>query len=437
MQSDLIVATITGPCPGAVAIVRVSGEGAWKLASKTFKPWQQAVEPRFALYGTVPSGEDALALPFAAGASFTGEESVEFHIHGSRASVESILEACLQNGARMARPGEFTERAFLNGKLDLTQAEAIRDLVEAATDAQLRQANLLREGALSREIEAIINGCQAELAKIEAHVDFSEEIGDYDREAAQENLTTLAQRIEELLRTADAGRFLRNGLRIVIAGRPNAGKSSLLNALLGRDRTIVSATAGTTRDYVEESIELGGALCALVDTAGLRESEEDIEAEGIRRSQSLLETADFVWYLYDGAVGWTKEDQALFESITRPCLLIRTKADLPRSLSPKQDEIAISAITGDGLDRLRDWARITSAIELAGTRITIRERHAPHLAAAFEHLQTATQTIAAGLPFDLASVALNAAIGELGHVTGQTASPDMLERIFSDFCIGK
>lgn len=449
MRFDTIVAPITGTAKAAVAIVRVSGPDAWTIAAEVFHPWNP--ESHKASYGHFANGDDGLALPFAENQSYTGEQSVELSCHGSPASVRSLVEACIRAGARMAEPGEFTQRAFMNGRIDLTQAEAVRDTIEAQTDAQLRFANLNREGALHREVGAISDECIGLLAAVEASVDFAEEIGEFDREAGREKVDNLLRRIAELLNTAEAGRIMRQGLRIAIVGPPNAGKSSLMNALLGTDRSIVTDVPGTTRDFVEEQADIGGVPCVLIDTAGLRDTDDPVESIGVQRTRAQAANADLIWYVYDSSVGWTDADVAAATSFGRPVLVVANKADLIKvepvgrlavppipSCPPFPYAASVSARTGLGLDFL--GADIHETIfdpwEF-DSGPTINLRHQPLL----ERAQTALVGVAATLdgdqPDDLLSVGLQEAIGALGEITGETATPDIIDRIFHDFCIGK
>lgn len=435
---DTIVAPITGAENAAVAVVRVSGAEAWEVAAKVFRPWPEAPQPRFALYGHFVTGDDGLALPFAEDHSYTGDQTVEFSVHGSRASVQALVEACLQAGARMARPGEFTERAFLNGRLDLTQAEGVRDTVEALTQTQLRQANLLREGALRDQVRVIRAEVEGVLAAVEASVDFSEEIGDLDRPEAVAQLGIAIQELDRLLLTQEAGRILRRGYRIAIVGPPNAGKSSLLNALLGFDRSIVTEVPGTTRDFVEERIDLGGVPCVLTDTAGLRETEDRVETIGVERSRRVAEAADEVWYIVDGTVGLTPEDEFAIEAMERPVVVVWNKADLlqPDRSYRTYKTYSISALTRQNLDLLVD--HVKGKIDSGGAEsVWINDRHAPLLQSARQSLEAATKTLSQDLPFDLASVHLQAAIADFGQITGESAGEDVLDAIFRNFCIGK
>ncbi len=428
---DTIVAAITGSQAAAVAWIRLSGPDSWAIASRVFGNWPSQPQSHRAVFGVYSHGDSGLALPFEDKQSYTGERSVELSIHGSRASSRALVQLCLDEGARMAEPGEFTLRAFLNGRVDLTQAEAVRDTVESETDAQLRAANLNRRGVLKREVSDIRNGVLKVLANVEASVDFSEEIGDLDRIGALTSTEEQIGRIEQLLASADTNRILRNGFRIAIVGPPNAGKSSLLNALLGEDRSIVSDIAGTTRDYVEERVEIGGVPIVLIDTAGLRESTDRIESIGIQRTISMAANSDAIWYVYDSQVGFTPDDQATVDTFDRPVSLLANKSDL---VVPTQG-IPISAITRDGLSTLLD--HVTSLVATSPSSPLINARHQPLLIQAKESLQLVRDTLSHHAPDDLLSVLLTEAAHFLGEITGETAAPDMIERIFHDFCIGK
>ncbi len=433
--TDTIVAPITGNQPAAVAIVRLSGPQAWEIGSKVFEPWPAKVEERKAVYGKAITGDDGLILPFAEGKSYTGDATVEFQIHGSLASVQNLVQACIDHGARMADPGEFTQRAFLNGRIDLTQAEAVKDLIEARTEAQIRHAALVRDGALQDAVRELSKEALGVLAAIEASVDFSEEVGPVNRTDATFKLVHIRSGIDRLLNTAEGGRILRQGLKIAIVGPPNAGKSSLLNALVGTDRAIVTDIPGTTRDYVEEEIMLGGLPCVLIDTAGLRETDETVEKLGVERSLTLAEKADYVWYVYDGSLGLTADDRAFVDQLQRPSLLIANKSDLVFETIPA---LAVSAAQRSGLQQLHSWARSLLESAEQHSRVLINPRHETHLERARSAITTALDTLdAEEIPDDLAAVGLQEAIQALGKITGETASEDMIDRIFKDFCIGK
>lgn len=431
--TDTIVAPITGPGPAPVAIVRLSGPDAWQVASRVFQPWPAAPEPMRAIYGSVGEG-DALALPFAERRSYTGEPCVEISVHGSRASVGALIESCLMNGARMAEPGEFTYRAFMNGRMDLSMAEGVADMVLASTQRQLRQAEMHRSGALRDGVRTIRGVLLDALAAVEAQVDFSEEVGPLDRPMLAAEIGSAITEIQDLLQTAQTGRLLRQGVRIALVGLPNAGKSSLLNAILGTARAIVTDVPGTTRDTIEEQVEFGGLLWVLTDTAGLRETHDRVESEGVARARQALEEADLVWHVYDAALGWTSQDERLIPEASRPVLKVANKTDLAPG---SEGDLQVSAVTGSGIELLFESTAGRLEIGASDDRVLIRERHAPLLEQAIEGAELAVQALGDDVPLDLSAVGLQQAIQCLGQITGESSSEDLLDSIFSRFCIGK
>lgn len=426
--ADTIVALITGPPPAAVAWIRLSGPDAFQIAHRIFRPFPLPPPPRLATYGSYANLEDGLAVAFPEGHSYTGEPTVELSMHGSRASVETVLAACRAAGARDAEAGEFTLRAFMNGRIDLTQAEAVKETCDALTEVQLRAAGRMREGQLSQSIAAMRNELFGMLAAVEASVDFSEEIGEVDRPAMSARVASLRESVRQLIGFAEGGRILRDGLRVAIVGPPNAGKSSLMNALLGTERSIVTDIPGTTRDFVEERLDVQGMVLVLIDTAGIREAADDVEAIGIQRSRALAAHADEIWFVYDALVGFAPSDLASFGERAR---LIANKCDLG---DPRQGGMAVSARSGTGLDELLQSLRGAHDLDIG---IPINTRHRGLLERVAESLDELQQALAGDAPDDLLSVLLNQAISQLGEITGETAAADMLDRIFRDFCIGK
>lgn len=428
---DLIAAPITGSGRAAVCIIRISGEGAWGALKGIFSPFPSEPETHRVYYGRIGDLDDGLLTLFAGGRSYTGQESAELSVHGSPASVRRLLELLANVGARSAEPGEFTWRAFANGRIDLSQAESVRDTVDAETLDQLRLAHAQRGGALRSKVEGLRGDLNRILAEVEAHVDFSEELGDPDIEDWRARLKACGDQIQGLLDTAESGRILRQGLRIAILGRPNAGKSSLLNAVLGSDRAIVSPIPGTTRDYIEEKADLGGVPCVLIDTAGLRESEDAVESMGIDRAREIVGGADMVWYLYDAQMGWQSEDQTELERLTGDVVLVAAKSDL----ADGGLGLPVSSITRDGLAGLIE--SVQKKLPDMTKSFAIAPRHAISLGRALDSVSLCHQSLGQELPFDLASYALREALHDLGVITGETASVDMIERIFGEFCIGK
>lgn len=436
MLFDTIVAPITAP-GGAVGIVRLSGPESWGIASEAFSNFPKEPESHRAYRGTFENGDDGLLLLFEQGRSFTGEESAEFQMHGSSVSLTTLVEELIALGARMARPGEFTERAFLNGGMDLAQAEAVNDTVRAATRMQLASANASRVGALTVELGEIETAIISQLAGIEASVDFSEEIGDIDPEIAVAALTICRNRLDFLITKAHRGRLVREGIRIAIIGPPNAGKSSLLNAFLGMQRAIVTPVAGTTRDYVEESCEIGGLQCVLIDTAGLRDSDDLVESLGIQRSRAQAEGADLIWYVVDSTVGLSPRDHDEIDIYEAPVWLIRNKVDLLED-EPEQTgnpfSFCVSTTEGAGLEALAQAIK-GLATDISGA--IPNRRHTLHLQNALDSLGFAIEGFEMEHPSDLVVTHMRVALFELGQITGSTASQDLLDRIFSEFCIGK
>jgi tRNA modification GTPase len=333
----------------------------------------------------------------------------------------------------MAIPGEFTLRAFMNGRMDLTQAEGVRDLVAARTDAQLRRAALLREGGVRRLLAPARDDLVGALAAVEASTDFAEEVGEVDSEGLSRRIESALVKIEEALQGARASRVVRHGIQVVIAGRPNAGKSSLLNALVRADRAIVSDVPGTTRDTVEEEIEIDGVPVRLIDTAGLRVADDEVERLGIERAIASMATADAVLYVVDATRPLSDEERSEGGSHGRPWLLVANKSDLPQA-HLIAGSVAVSAKTGQGLHALRETLREWIGETEGGL---VNERHVPLLEQAAEAAAHARDTLTQPVPNDLAAVALRQAVRLLGEVTGETTPPDVIERVFRDFCIGK
>ena len=435
IQFDTIVAPITGTQPAAVAWIRLSGPDAWEIASRVFSNWPSGeVESHRALFGRYVNGDEGLALPFAADRSYTGEQAAELSLHGSSVSVRTLVEACLAAGARIAGPGEFTMRAFMNGRIDLTQAEGVRETIAAQTEAQLHLANLSRKGVLRKEFSDIRGRVLNLLAKVEASVDFSEEIGDLDKPAARAEIDSMLATLSGWIHTANWGQVVRQGYRIAILGRPNAGKSSIMNALLKSERSIVTSTPGTTRDYIEESLDIDGFRVVLTDTAGLRLSEDPIEAAGIERSRHVAKKANHALYVYDCAVGWSPEDSAHLaelEELEISTTILANKVDIAEQGRGKP----ISTVTMVGIDEL--LADIKQTVESQPVVPFVNLRQLPFVEQAHQSLTECADHLKGDAPDDLLSVLLTDAAMQLGAITGETAAPDMVERIFHDFCIGK
>ena len=400
-------------------MVRVSGPAAWELAATV---GSCKLEDHRAVRARYGHGDDGLATAFAAERSPTGEPAVELSCHGSPASVRLLVEACVTAGARRARPGEFTERAFLHGRLSLDRAEAVRDAVEAATERALRRASGGLAGAQGEPARRAREAAMQALVRIEADVDFSDEVGPFDRTEHIRALEEAAELCRNAAASAAHGAVIRDGLRVALVGAPNAGKSSLFNALVGSERAIVTPHAGTTRDAIEATIEVEGIAVTLVDTAGERDTDDPVEAIGIARTGSERKRADVVLRLI--APGEP------LPSLERRERVVRSKADL----LTKPPEDAVSAATGNGLDRL--LRSLVADLPTDATTIP-NARQGDLYAQASDSLKVAAETLHADLPPDLAVTMLHAALATLGAITGETASPDLLHEIFSRFCIGK
>ena len=449
-SDDTICALATPPGTGGIGVIRVSGPAAFAIVDRV--SWRPNHTPCRGWAGHTlhradivhPTGEvidDVLLAIFHAPRSYTGEDVVEISAHGGPVPLRQILGRLLQCGARLARPGEFTQRAFLNGKMDLAQAEAVGDLIAAQTEQAYRLARRQTEGQLSRAVAEVRMIALGVLARIEASIDFPEDVGELDIDACLAELTQAERQLGELLATADGGILYREGLKVVLAGRPNVGKSSLLNALLRTNRAIVTPIPGTTRDVIEETLNLRGIPLRAVDTAGLRETTDEVERLGVERTRESLADADITLLILDASAGETPEDTVLREAwADRPHLIVWNKWDLKPGADLPAEGIVVSASTGWNLialeDALVDLALGGSPTESEGTVVT-HARHKQALESASAHLTEAQQTLTALLPADFASIDVRGALDALGKITGETATEDIIEEIFSRFCIGK
>lgn len=451
------IATAVVPQQGSVGIVRVSGDQALAIAKTLFlAPGKQAWESHRILYGFIRQPQtkqvidEALLLIMKAPRSFTREDVVEFHCHGGIMAVQQVLQLCLENGARLAQPGEFTLRAFLNGRLDLTQAESIADLVGAKSPQAAQTALAGLRGKLAQPIRNLRSQCLDILAEIEARIDFEEDLPPLDEQRIIHEIDRISLEINKLLATKDQGELLRTGLKVAIVGRPNVGKSSLLNAWSQSDRAIVTDLPGTTRDVVESQLVVGGIPVQVLDTAGIRETLDQVEKIGVERSRQAANNADLVLFTIDGSVGWTDADQEIYEQVKhRPLILVINKIDLiseaeKQTLKSKiqnvKAKIETAAAKNQGIDDLEmailDVVKMGN-VEAADLDLAINQRQAAALTKAKIDLARVHETIKDQLPLDFWTIDLRGAIYALGEITGEEVTESVLDRIFSRFCIGK
>lgn len=460
MLADTIAAIATPLGESGIGIVRISGEKAIELARKVFIPakkkeWWRDSGYRL-VYGHVVDPEtneviDEVLLGLMRGPhSFTREDVVELNCHGGVAPLRKTLETVLRHGARLAEPGEFSRRAFLNGRIDLAQAEAIIDLVRARTDAQLRLAVSQLKGKLSEKIMLFQDQITDLLAMCEAVVDFPEDVEETPRGVLEDSLSGLIKEVDALLASAEQGKIYREGAFVVIAGRPNVGKSSLLNTLLRERRAIVTEIPGTTRDVIEEVVNIKGVPVRLADTAGLRSTTDPVEIIGVEKAKELLDLADLVLVLIDAAAGLTGEDREILAQVEgKNAVYLVNKVDLAggeevkeqlREMAGGRPVLKISALTGEGIEALEEaiFERVIGAPAIAADAILVNNvRHKNALEKARHCLAEALEGVRAGLPEDLLAIDLRRAWEALGEITGSTAAEDIIERIFANFCIGK
>ncbi len=481
---DTICAIATPVGEGGVGIVRISGTRAIEVASYVVRPRNrqplQQLKSRL-LYlsdvlGTegpsVPEGpnsaiDEAFVVIMRKPRSYTGEDVVEIQTHGGAWILEATCQGLIRHGARPAQPGEFTKRAFLNGRVDLTQAEAVLDTIQATTAQSLRAAQSLLRGSLSKEIEALRERLIRVLAHVEAGMDFAEEdIAFIQTDEVQRALTDTQRVLEQLIASYEEGRIIREGIKVAIIGRPNVGKSSLLNALLKLDRAIVSDQPGTTRDVIDESLNVRGIPLRLLDTAGLRQTQDRIEGEGIRRTEEAIAEADVLLLVIDGAMGMTEEDRAVFETYgSQRHLLVMNKMDLPEARAfdvrsfPFPSEaslplgegrgegegrrpgfVKVSAKTGEGLDHLTSVIQricLKEGLEAPPSVLVTRLRHKRSLVQAHGSIEEAMRSLERQESGECVALDIRAALDALGEITGAVSTEDILDRIFQDFCVGK
>jgi tRNA modification GTPase len=447
-SQDTIVAISTGASTGAISIVRLSGSKAVSIADEIFSTAKNALpssfEPRMLMLGTVSTkafNEQAMCVVFKAPRSYTGEDLVEFQCHGGTQIASGIMKECLNHGARLATNGEFTKRAFLNGKISLSSAEGMMDMINAESDAEVRAGFNLLSGNLSKLAFDAQSELTDILSEIEVSFDYPEETIEYiTKTKIKERLLSLKSKIDDVLATSSAGKLIKSGINVLIVGRPNVGKSSLLNALLQKERAIVTDVAGTTRDTIEETLLLDDIKINLIDTAGIHDTNDKVEKIGVDKAKELIKQADIVLFLVDSSHEFDGQDEQIFEQIKNSkYIVVKTKADLPcKNKKHFEKEICVSAKTGLGLNELK--TRLKEETKLSGASadsiIITNERHKEALSKASESIGRVLDHISQD-SLDLVSIDIKDAYISIGEITGNTTSEEIIDQIFKKFCLGK
>ena len=445
MFNESIAAIATAPGRGGVAIIRISGDNALEIAKKMFVPTNKNLS-EFEPYRMYPGAIQAenfsdygLMVYFKAPASYTGEDVVEFHCHGGENIARGILKKTFSLGARSATRGEFTKRAFLNGKLSLASAEGVADMINGESEAEVKAGFLLYSERLTKKVKAIQEEITFLLAGVDASIDYPEE--DVEEQHVEElcsSLKDIHNRLSVIAAGYGKGKKIKSGVTVAICGKPNTGKSSLLNRLLGFDKAIVSATAGTTRDAVEGSIEIEGVKFNLYDTAGVRDCSDEIEKIGIERAEAIVKSADVAVFVADSSSKLSEEDARVLEMLQgKPLVKIFNKIDLTKDDTPSDADVLTSAVTGEGINRLKELLYERSMGERSeDAAFLIEERHFNALERAKNSLKRAIDACQTQ-PLDLIGIDVKRAWDELGEITGETANESIIEEIFAKFCVGK
>ncbi|MDU4934647.1 MAG: tRNA uridine-5-carboxymethylaminomethyl(34) synthesis GTPase MnmE [Peptostreptococcaceae bacterium] len=455
---DTIAAIATAPGEGGIGIIRISGEKSLQVAESIFKSVTGKLikdyNTRTLIYGTVVDGEkvidEALVAYMKGPKSYTGEDVIEINCHGGFISVKKILELILSKDVRLADAGEFTKRAFLNGRIDLSQAEAIIDVIKAKTDKAHEVAQSQLEGSLSKKIRELRFKVTEVLAHLEVSIDFAEEdVEEITYKTLRENAEDIKREIKKLYDTSESGKILRDGLKTVIIGKPNVGKSSLLNSILGENRAIVTDIAGTTRDVIEEFVNIKGIPLKIVDTAGIRETEDIVEKIGVERSKESYNTADLVIMVLDSSRPLSQEDREILETLeNKKTIVLLNKTDLPQQIDIDElskyvdcsSIIKISALQHKGIEELQDKIEAMvykGSVKNSSNLMITNSRHKDALLKAYESINDAISAIDQNMPYDFIEVDFKNIWDYLGYINGDTVKEDLLDTIFANFCIGK
>lgn len=448
LKPDSTIAAIaTARGEAGVAVIRISGKQAWAIGKMLFSKKVSTFEPNRVYHGWIHDDgnivDEVLLLPFKGTRSYTGEDVIEIHCHGGDALSHKILDLCVKHGARLAMPGEYTLRAFLNGKMDLTQAESVMDLVSARSDKLLAQASAnLKNRSLGQYIDQISQKILDLQAQIVASIDFPDEVDEPDRLVLQARLHDCLTRIHRLKESAMRNRIVREGLKVAILGMPNAGKSSLFNWLLATDRSIVTSEAGTTRDVVTESFDLDGVAVTLIDTAGIRETKHNIEMMGIERSWQAATEAQIVLYLVDTSVGLLRYDSQILSKLDpEMTVVVGNKKDLLNGQRLRPDWVYISARTGEGMDAIYQALRQKMhriSPEETGLTLALNQRQIICCQAVEECLLQADEALSQPhIPLDVVTVPLTDALRKLDELMGRDTTEEVLTNVFQQFCVGK
>ena len=446
--NQTIVALSTPPLNGAISIVRMSGDKAAEIADKLFVnnkgKTPSLFTPRLLELGTLNTGsftEKCMCVRFAEPFSYTGENLVEFQLHGGMKIAEGVISACIKNGARLASNGEFTKRAFINGKMSLASAEGMMDMINAESEAEIRAGYNLLEGELSKLASSAQSELTDLLSEIEVSFDYPEETIEYvTKNTVKNRLKALSQKIQNTLDTASTGKLLKNGVNVLILGKPNAGKSSLLNRLLSFERAIVTDIAGTTRDTIEDTFTINGTKFNIIDTAGIRDTKDTVEKIGVDKAKSLINGADIILYVKDMSTQDNADDKQIQDLIkTKNHIVVLNKTDLINSkdIKTNENQILVSAKNNTGINNLKDrlYELSNTSPALHSSIIITNERHKDALERANISIKSALENMQMSL--DLISIDIKLAYSALGEITGNTTGEDIIDAIFSKFCLGK
>ena len=458
-EFDTIAAAATAMSSSGIGIIRISGDEAYSVMQKIFRPHNPEKKmneqpPHTVHYGTIADGEEildeVLVMLMKAPHSYTAEDTVEIDCHGGRLVMQRILDLVLRNGARPAQPGEFTKRAFLNGRIDLSQAEAVMDLIQSRNKLALRSSVSQLQGSVKQEIEKLRSSILYETAYLEAALDDPEHISlDGYSEKLLKKVQDICSETEHLVNSSENGRLLREGIKTVILGKPNAGKSSLLNVLLGEERAIVTDIAGTTRDTIEEFVTINGIPLKLIDTAGIRDAKDEVEKIGISKSREIAKDADLIIAIFDSSKELSKEDLEILEiAKNKKSIIILNKMDLETKIDENNEEIKktnskiikISALKQEGIEKLYDEIEKLfglNEINLDNEVLITNIRHKELISKAIEDVKKAKETVNEKMPLDIIAIFMKNILEDLAQITGEEVTEDIINEIFSKFCLGK